>query len=965
MKKLAIFIITIIMLLSCVISVSAATTTCTINAGSVEAVAGEQIVVPITISKNSGFVSLSLKVTYDTSVLTLISVNDTGLIKGEQYHSAKYDSPYKLNWVNDISTTNTTKTGKIVELIFIVNDNAQNGKYSINISMDADDALDANGNSVSFAMNAGYVTVVKEEHTCSFGDWEEYSSKKHIRYCDGCDNKETASHNLDDGKVTVKPAHGVEGEMTYTCEDCGYTKTETIDAEEHSYSAWKKVDDNQHKRSCACGYVETEDHNWDAGVTVANVTTYTCEDCKATKTKTEGIPVTGITLSETSLSLNTTDDFKMIEATIYPSNATNQKLVWESDNSDVARVAYMTSAPKAKIYPVAPGTATITVTTYDGNFVAQCVVTVTEHIPATGITLNKEKVTLTVGDSEMVQAIIAPANATNKKITWKSSNDKVISFRTTADGVYADITALAAGTATITATTEDGKYSASCVVTVTKDYSYGLAYVSNGNGTCYVSGIGTCTDTEIVIPSEYNGMSVVSIGGYAFENNEKITSVVIPNSVRSIGDFAFRGCTALAEITIPNGVTKIGLHAFRLCTSLAKITIPNSVTKISYSAFYKCTSLAEITIPNSVTEIEGHAFSNCTSLAEITIPNSVTKIGTEAFACCTSLTEITISNSVTEIGFGAFYECTSLAEITIPNSVTEIGSQVFRCCTSLAEITIPNNVTKIGSSTFYECTSLAEITIPGSVKEIGSNAFSQCSSLKDVYYCGTEAQWNLIKGIKDQSLYTATIHYLGNDNPEPNASEIIVDSVSCSAGKTVEVKIALKNNPGIASMKLKVAYDQSVLSLQSIKYNDQIGGQSQQPQNMASPVTLNWYNGGANSEGDFVYATLTFLVNKNAKAGKSDITVTYNPDDVYNIDYENIAFIIQNGSVEIVDHTPGDISGDGKVNNKDLSLLFQHLSDWDVTVNEAALDVNGDGKVNNKDLSLLFQYLSDWDVTIY
>ena len=64
-------------------------------------------------------------------------------------------------------------------------------------------------------------------------------------------------------------------------------------------------------------------------------------------------------------------------------------------------------------------------------------------------------------------------------------------------------------------------------------------------------------------------------------------------------------------------------------------------------------------------------------------------------------------------------------------------------------------------------------------------------------------------------------------------------------------------------------------------------------------------------------------------------------------------------------HIPGDINGDGKVNNSDLTRLFQYLSDWDVEVNEAALDVNGDGKVNNKDLTRLFQYLSDWEVEIF
>ena len=60
----------------------------------------------------------------------------------------------------------------------------------------------------------------------------------------------------------------------------------------------------------------------------------------------------------------------------------------------------------------------------------------------------------------------------------------------------------------------------------------------------------------------------------------------------------------------------------------------------------------------------------------------------------------------------------------------------------------------------------------------------------------------------------------------------------------------------------------------------------------------------------------------------------------------------------------GDVNNDGEVNNKDVTRLFQYLSDWDVEVNDKALDVNGDGKVNNRDLTRLFQYVSGWDVLL-
>ena len=311
--------------------------------------------------------------------------------------------------------------------------------------------------------------------------------------------------------------------------------------------------------------------------------------------------------------------------------------------------------------------------------------------------------------------------------------------------------------------------------------SEGLAFELNADGTYSVSGIGTCTDTEIVIPTTYNGKAVTSIASNAFFYCKSLTSIIIPDGVDSIGDSVFYYCSSLTSVTIPDSVTRIGRSAFYGCSKLTSITIPNSVTSIGRSAFYGCNRLTSIAIPDSVTSIESAAFSGCTSLTGITIPNSVTSIGGAAFSGCIGLTSITIPNSVTSIGGAAFEGCTSLTSIALPfvgngkNSThfghifgassssdngknvpsslktvvitggSSIGGSAFSGCTGLTSITIPDSVTSIVGAAFYGCSNLTSVIIPDSVTSIGISAFSGCTALTKIQFKGTKAKWEAIR----------------------------------------------------------------------------------------------------------------------------------------------------------------------------------------------------------------------------
>ncbi len=336
-----------------------------------------------------------------------------------------------------------------------------------------------------------------------------------------------------------------------------------------------------------------------------------------------------------------------------------------------------------------------------------------------------------------------------------------------------------------------------CTICGENNLSEGLQYTLNSDEASYsVSGRGTCTDTNIVIPAVYDGLPVTSIGYGAFSDCTSIISIIIPNSVTNIRSSAFSGCTSLESITLPfvgtnqagTGSTYFG-HIFgassyqnnsKYVPSSLKTVVITDATSIGYGAFYSCKGLTNITIPEGVTSIDSYAFYGCSGIVEIDIPNSVTSIKQDAFRYCSNLiqieggisyvdkwiikcdisvTTVILREDTAGIADNAFYGCEDLADLIIPDSVTSIGDYTFRGCTSLESIEIPDGVTSIGDYAFSGCTSLESVNfnensqltsivdyafngcsnlfsidIPDSVTDIGNYAFGSCTNLESVNF---------------------------------------------------------------------------------------------------------------------------------------------------------------------------------------------------------------------------------------
>ncbi|MBQ3203291.1 MAG: leucine-rich repeat protein [Clostridia bacterium] len=512
---------------------------------------------------------------------------------------------------------------------------------------------------------------------------------------------------------------------------------------------------------------------------------------------------------------------------------------------------------------------------------------------------------------------------------------------------------------------------------------------------------------------------ITAIPAYCFSDCNGLQKVIMHDGITSVGAYAFAWNQQLEEVVLSRQLSVIESHTFYLCNKLAKADLPEGLLEIHDCAFTDC-AFPFVIIPHGVTAIEEEAFSSCDNVRYLVLPNTVTSIGYDMFGYINHFNDVyyrgtetdrdaisinTLSNERLLEATWHYSTCAMNEHLYSSDCdaycnacdwVRESGDHTYdhacdpdcNLCGTVREVephayvdTVTTPATCVTDGvTSYVC-SVCGDTYTTVIPATGDHAYDHacdpdcnlCGTVREVEphayvdtvttpaTCVTDGVTSYVCSVCGDT-YTTVIPATGDhaydsdQDPSCNVcgtlrqitcpdTGIVIGGATFPAGTTVSVKRVEPIDLIPLFGELIVVYDIS-LSLDSV---------SIQPSGMVS-VTLPMPESAAQ------YTDLHIVyIDENGHMTLCETTV--NPDGT-------LTFFTDHFSHYGIVGTPqpsivfGDVTGDGKINNKDLAMLQQHLSDWDVPIDEQAADVTGDNKINNKDLAKLQQYLSDWDVIL-
>ena len=517
------------------------------------------------------------------------------------------------------------------------------------------------------------------------------------------------------------------------------------------------------------------------------------------------------------------------------------------------------------------------------------------------------------------------------------------------------------------------------------------------------------------------GAGVTSIGAYSFYNNyKKLTAVKLPDSMTSIGKSAFQGCTGLTSVTLPDGLTSISEYAFFGCTGLTSITLPRGLTLLRPSAFAEtgitafasesdkytvdeCGAVYDTsnsliaypagspqtvyTIQDGTKTIGSYAFYGAAHLDTVIVPDSVSLIGSYAFQGMAELQSVYFIGNKPTINNWAF-ETDTNHRLKIYHEADETGwsetwwpSQYFELIVwnphqaTGVELDKETLTLALGASQKLTAAVLALAEPDNTAVTWASADVDVAAVFADGTVLGKKAGTTTVTATTVDGGFTASCAVTVEPAPD-GVMSVRLDSVCARPGNTVQMRLMLDKNPGFANLSLVIGYDTDIMTLTEVE-NKVSGAEYTASQKLtANPYMMTWNNGTSNCTATGTLATLTFQIKDTAAYGVYPISVSFYKGnqgtykDGVNVNYDQsrnaLPLVYVGSSAEIRSYIPGDISGDGRVDSRDVLTLLRHLSGWDgIAVVEEALDVNGDGESDFQDVTDLLQYIAGWNVVLH
>ena len=457
----------------------------------------------------------------------------------------------------------------------------------------------------------------------------------------------------------------------------------------------------------------------------------------------------------------------VLSASVSPEAASDRAVAWSSSDRSVATVD-----KAGTVHGLRPGTATVTATAEGKS--GTCAVTVkAKAIGVTEVTLDKTELTLTEGETETLTATVRPDNANNRKVTWSSDKTEVA----TVDGA-GRVTAVKAGEAVVTVTTEDGGRTATCAVTV-KAKTVSVTEVTLDRAELTLTEGETETLTATVRPDNADNRKVTwssdktevaTVDGAGKVTAVKAGEAVVTVMTEDGGKTASCKVTVKAKVVPVTGVdvkpwsVTIGANG---TTKLTCTVAPSNATNRNVRWESDNPSVATV-------DSDGNVRAVSAGVAKV---GAVTEDGGFRSGCTVTVKEF---SSGFEVG-GLFYKTAEgysidFVEVTgnpgggkysgdvvvpgtveydgITYTVKGVGNRAFEGCDDLRKVTISEGIYKIGAYAFYYCGNLERVILPSTLENIDDSnpVFEACSKLEIITTAPREGQENYCY-LYDKALY--------------------------------------------------------------------------------------------------------------------------------------------------------------------------------------------------------------------